>query len=135
MLRHRAVIQYYEFMVTDGKSMFGFLIKVGNISSLNDVLTVFEICKETLRNKAFPIQATCQLKKHEKADVLLLCVEPCETAENLLKMNEDLSHNLSAVLPGIARRILQHDGLVLRPHRSEHQRAKRRKVAGTVCAV
>lgn len=105
MLRHRAVIQYYEFMVTDGKSMFGFLIKVGNISSLNDVLTVFEICKETLRNKAFPIQATCQLKKHEKADVLLLCVEPCETAENLLKMNEDLSHNLSAVLPGITSEI------------------------------
>lgn len=105
MLRHRAVIQYYEFMVTDGKSMFGFLIKVGNISSLNDVLTVFEICKETLRNKAFPIQATCQLKKHEKADVLLLCAEPCETAENLLKMNEDLSHNLSAVLPGITSEI------------------------------
>lgn len=85
--------------------MFGFLIKVSNISSLNDVLTVFEICKETLRHKSFPIRATCQLKKHEKADVLLLCTEPCETAENLLKMNEDLGRNLSAVLPGITSEI------------------------------
>ena len=98
---HSAVIRYYEFMATVDESRFGFLIKVGNISSLNDVLTVFEICKETLRNKTFPIQATCQLRKHEKADVLLLCTEPCETAENLPKMNEDLSKNLNTVLPGI----------------------------------
>ena len=105
MLLHKAVIRYYEFMTTADESRFGFLIKVCNISSLKDVLTVFEICKETLRNKTFPIQATCQLKKHEKADVLLLCAEPCETAENLLKMNGDLSHNLSAVLPGITSEI------------------------------
>ena len=85
--------------------MFGFLIKVSNISSLNDVLTVFEICKETLRDKSFLIRASCRLRKHEKADVLLLCTEPCETAENLIKMNEDLSQNLSNVLPGITSEI------------------------------
>lgn len=101
MLRHRAVIRYYEPMTKTDESMFGFLIKVSNISSLNDVLAVLDVCKETLHHKSFPIRATCHMRKHEKADILLLCTEPCETAENLIEMNAKLSKNLSAVLPGI----------------------------------